>query len=274
MKTTEVRNGVVRSDGGEWETITYTASSGPLAGITLVEGEFQSDHPQAGRHVKFVRTANKVAFQQAGIKQDVVRMRVADKPDLAALADEVEAIRQARRAPYKTKHAEEYRQTQALLAQMREEEARLVTLIPADHVRVTATQIGDADGWPIVRYECEGEEVALSHPEVVRHGTAYVQRPGAMNPFATVDVLSIPRTVLETLQAARLRKKTAKAQAVQAKEEECRQKFEQARATGQPVALRNWSEPCCERDYECSLDIVTEYALPDGGTRRDRIHTH
>jgi hypothetical protein len=49
----------------------------------------------------------------------------------------------------------------------------------------------------------------------------------------------------------------------------------EARATGQPVPLRSWSEPCCERGrLDCDVDNLTEYAMPDGTTRVERIHTY
>ena len=48
----------------------------------------------------------------------------------------------------------------------------------------------------------------------------------------------------------------------------------EAAATGREVELKRWTEGCCERDFDCSLDVMVEYALPDGGTRVERTHTH
>lgn len=59
-----------------------------------------------------------------------------------------------------------------------------------------------------------------------------------------------------------------------AAEDARREKFALAASSGQKVALDSWNEDCCERDFDCSLDIVTEYALPDGTTHCERIHTH
>lgn len=50
-------------------------------------------------------------------------------------------------------------------------------------------------------------------------------------------------------------------------------KFDEARETGKPVLLRQWSEECCDPDEECSLDSHYEYAMPDGSTKHDWHHT-
>lgn len=50
-------------------------------------------------------------------------------------------------------------------------------------------------------------------------------------------------------------------------------KFQEARETGKPVQLRRWTEDCNDPREECSMDIVAEYALPDGSTKVERRHT-
>ena len=50
-------------------------------------------------------------------------------------------------------------------------------------------------------------------------------------------------------------------------------KFEQARQTREQVLLRKWSEPCNDPREECSLDMVYEYAMPNGTTKIVRYHT-
>ena len=50
-------------------------------------------------------------------------------------------------------------------------------------------------------------------------------------------------------------------------------KFQKARETGEPVLLHRWTEECNDRDEECNLDIVYEYAMPDGSTSVERHHT-
>ncbi len=51
-------------------------------------------------------------------------------------------------------------------------------------------------------------------------------------------------------------------------------KFDEAKATGKPVLLHQWTEPCCDpRGEECSTDIHSEYAMPDGSTQHKWNHT-
>ena len=50
-------------------------------------------------------------------------------------------------------------------------------------------------------------------------------------------------------------------------------KFERARETGRPVLLAQWTEPCSDPREECSLDIVQQYAMPDGSVKTERNHT-
>lgn len=58
-----------------------------------------------------------------------------------------------------------------------------------------------------------------------------------------------------------------------AKEEARQAKFDEAKRTGQRVELRSWMDDCNDPREECSLDHVTEYAMPDGTTKIERQHT-
>ena len=51
------------------------------------------------------------------------------------------------------------------------------------------------------------------------------------------------------------------------------EKFKEAFKTNKPVLLHRWTTDCCDPHEECSIDIVTEYALPDGSTEIKRSHT-
>ena len=76
-------------------------------------------------------------------------------------------------------------------------------------------------------------------------------------------------------QAAELTRpaREAKEAEQRAKEEERQAKFDEAKSTGQKVLLRHWCEDCNDPREECSLDHVSEYAMPDGTTRHERNHT-
>lgn len=55
--------------------------------------------------------------------------------------------------------------------------------------------------------------------------------------------------------------------------EEIEAKFTEAKNTGKPVLLRKWTDECCDPGEECNLDLVTQYAMPDGTTKTERQHT-
>ena len=50
-------------------------------------------------------------------------------------------------------------------------------------------------------------------------------------------------------------------------------KFDEAAITGQPVVLQSYATDCNDPKEECSTDIVTVYAMPDGTTKTTRQHT-
>lgn len=71
--------------------------------------------------------------------------------------------------------------------------------------------------------------------------------------------------------AARIKEEKAAAQA--AKEAERQAKIEEARKTGKPVLLRKWTVACNDPNEECDMDIIYEYAQPDGRITQTRTHT-
>ncbi|ANB66160.1 hypothetical protein GFC29_3826 (plasmid) [Anoxybacillus sp. B7M1] len=82
-----------------------------------------------------------------------------------------------------------------------------------------------------------------------------------------------------------LKQLVAQAEAVaQQKEEEAAQKkkateaalqakFEEAKRTGEKVEIRRWTVDCYDPREECDIDIVIEYAMPDGTLKVERHHT-
>lgn len=65
----------------------------------------------------------------------------------------------------------------------------------------------------------------------------------------------------------------AKKAETEKKETERAAKFAEARETGKPVTLSKWTDDCDDPKEECSMDIVTEYAMPDGKVKQIRRHT-
>ncbi len=76
-------------------------------------------------------------------------------------------------------------------------------------------------------------------------------------------------------QAAEAAEKKAAEEAAQkaAADQERQARFDEARETGKPVLLAQWTEPCSDPREECSLDIVRQYAMPDGSVKTERNHT-
>jgi len=50
-------------------------------------------------------------------------------------------------------------------------------------------------------------------------------------------------------------------------------KFLEAKQTGKPVVLKQWSEECNDPSEECNVDNLTMVAMPDGTTKTTRNHT-
>lgn len=59
----------------------------------------------------------------------------------------------------------------------------------------------------------------------------------------------------------------------EAREKARQEIFATAKATGARQILHQWSEECNDRNEECSLDNIIEYAMPDGSTKTERNHT-
>lgn len=71
--------------------------------------------------------------------------------------------------------------------------------------------------------------------------------------------------VMPTLEAKEAKKAAAEAERAG--------KLEEAKRTGKPVEIRSWTAECNDPHEQCSLDIITEYAMPNGTTKTERQHT-
>ena len=58
------------------------------------------------------------------------------------------------------------------------------------------------------------------------------------------------------------------------KKAELNAKFEEAKRTGKPVEIFITTTECNDPKIECSLDIITIWAMPDGTQKEERIHTY
>lgn len=50
--------------------------------------------------------------------------------------------------------------------------------------------------------------------------------------------------------------------------------YQKAQDTGKPQVLSMYSEDCNRPDYDCDVDNIVTYAMPDGSTFTERIHCH
>lgn len=58
------------------------------------------------------------------------------------------------------------------------------------------------------------------------------------------------------------------------KEADLARKFAEAKEIGKPVKIESATVNCDGSVVECSVDILTMYAMPDGSTKTERIHAH
>lgn len=87
-----------------------------------------------------------------------------------------------------------------------------------------------------------------------------------------VDIMPTDAEIETMIRAARERwhAKRARQQAAAAHIEECKRR---AKETGAKVEIRSYSTDCQDPDEECSLDIATEWAMPDGTIKTEYEHT-
>ena len=69
-------------------------------------------------------------------------------------------------------------------------------------------------------------------------------------------------------------KDTTRAKAKQVHDIKHQAAIDQARTSGQRVEIERWMDECDDPREECSLDVVTRWAQPDGTVTVTRQHTH
>ena len=125
------------------------------------------------------------------------------------------------------------------------------------------------DGEYLSGYTVFGEEASLLEEiGIAKHVSGW----GSCVDDKAIEALGKEFTYPEALEYVRptLEAKEAKKAAAEA---ERAGKLEEAKRTGKPVEIRSWTAECNDPHEQCSLDIITEYAMPDGTIRTDREHT-
>ena len=190
----------------------------------------------------------------------------AAKPEIIAELKRQQEERKVAQAAREAKWAEQRAAQDAidapLLVAMAERANELRAQIPADHIEVVAKQTGDMDGDPIMQYTVDG--VILNWQDVNHIGWASAIRPGAMGSFASIQICSISKDKLEQIKADRLSAETKKEAEKKAKEDRVNTIFATAKETGEKQYIKHYMANCNDPREECSTDVVTEYAMPDG----------
>ena len=101
----------------------------------------------------------------------------------------------------------------------------------------------------------------------------YVEGWGTYIDAHTVETLGGPEFFYAVAKAIHDGRQAGIVEKKAQQEAERQGKFDEAKATGKPVLLYQWTEPCCDPREECSTDVHREYAMPDGSTRHDWHHS-
>jgi len=200
---------------------------------------------------------------------------VAAKPEIIAAllqqAEDRKTAQAAREAKWAEQRAAQDAIDAPLLAAMHAKADELRAQIPADHVEVIAEQTGDLDGTPTMQYTANGEIVSWYDVTVI--GWASAIRPGALGSFASIQVCSISKDKLEQIKTDKIAAENKKADEKKAESDRIDTIFATAKETGKKQYIKHYMADCNDPREECSLDVVTIYAMPDGTTKTERQHT-
>jgi rRNA maturation protein Rpf1 len=81
------------------------------------------------------------------------------------------------------------------------------------------------------------------------------------------------KEVLEMLSIEKVKYEQEKEVRKQEAKKRMDELFAEAKAANKPVKISSWSEDCNDPHEECDIDIVTEYAMPNGSIKTERNHT-
>lgn len=167
---------------------------------TIISGmKLTGGYPTEIRGKKVVRFNEKIKGQPLSVMYE-------NRPALAALVDEYNAIRKQIQAEDEERWANERAAQDAidkpLLEKMERETSELRKRIPEGYVEVTVTKVGDSDGYPILRYTVDDTVIPWDQTEPV--GTACAIRPGALGAFAEVRIASIRKEKLEKIRSDKI----------------------------------------------------------------------
>jgi len=222
-------------------TITWTAPTGTpgIAGKTFTGGKVVEQNGE---------TLVDFGTVKINGKNRRLKVRVSDKPSLAA---QVKIVQEAKRAEEAAAAAAKKAELEAIVSG--------ATTIDVDYY----------DGEYLSGYTVHGPAAKL----LCELGLAKeVSGWGVHVESNVIDTLGKSFTYPQAIELARpaLEEKQATSDEKAAKRTAI---FAAAKETGKPVVLAHWMDDCNDPREECSTDSVTEYAMPDGTTEIQRSHT-
>jgi hypothetical protein len=228
------------------KSITWTAPAGILGGGTFTGGRIVQQDGE---------TMVDFGTQTVGGAKRTLKVRIADKPELAAKVREIVA--------------EQKKAADAKAAEEKASHERIEN--GTDPIKVTYHY---HDGEYLTGYAVSGYAAEL----LEKLGLAKdVRGWGTHVKNEVIDALGESFTYPAAVAFAKpgLDEEKAKLDAKNAERQAKRRAaFEQAKLTGRPVEIRRWSATCDGSVEECDIDILSETAQPDGTTKISRSHTH
>jgi len=151
-------------------------------------------------------------------------------------------------------------------AQKAKEQQEVNAILAGDRMIRAQYQDGEyLSGWSVYGKEAKLlEKIGLAKP---------VSGWGYLVDAKAIKALGEEFSYLAAVEYMRPAKEAAEAKKAQS-EAERQAKFDEARASDEPVILRMWTTDCNDPEEECNTDIVIEFAMPDGSIDRQRIHTY
>lgn len=146
------------------------------------------------------------------------------------------------------------------------EKAQRITDLKSGKVKI---KVYYHDGEYLSGYAVHGEEAELLEELKL---AKYVDGWGYLVDGEAVKALGEEFTFKQAAEFARPKLDAAAAKRAE-KEAALAAKFEEAKRAGKAVEISHWMEDCNNPHEECSTDVVTEWAMPDGGTKVTRQHT-
>jgi hypothetical protein len=208
--------------------------------------------------------SQKVVTEITSAKEEIIA-------ELKRQQEERKSAQAAREAKWTEQRAVQEAIDVPLLAAMHDKANELRAQIPSDHIEVVAKKTGDLDGDPIMQYTVD--DVIVSWRDINVIGWASAIRPGAMGSFAAIQICSISKDALDLIKDIKTTAEAIKAEKEKDEADRFTDVFTAAKETGEKQHIRHYMADCNDPREECSTDLVTVWAMPDGTTKTERSHT-